>query len=146
MTDVFDLGSVQIADVAKLAIKHPTSGAPTTWIIDIAGPGHPVTEAIQVEAQRERLAIEKEQQQARVNGRKWKGPDVDPDAENARVFGRIAKRLLGWTPVTMNGEAFPYTAENALALLREPRFAWVSAQVLDFMAEDSAFIRASAKS
>lgn len=143
MTDVFDLGAVQIADVAKLTIKHPTTGAPTTWVIDVAGPGHPVSEAIQNEAARERLNIQRDQEQARVNGRKWKGPDVDPEAENARVFGRIAKRLLGWTPVTLNGEAFPYSAPNAVALLREPRFAWVAAQVLDFLGEDSAFIKAS---
>lgn len=146
MNDVFDLGTVQVTDVAKLAIKHPTTGAPTTWVIDIAGPGHPVTEAIQAEAGRERLQLQRDQDMARVNGRKWKAPDADPEAENVKVFGRIAKRLLGWTPVTMNGEAFPYSAENAVKLLREPRFAWVAAQILDFMAEDSAFIQASAKS
>jgi hypothetical protein len=145
MNDTFDLGSIEVADVAKLAIKHPTTGQPTTWVLDIAGPGHPVSEAIQNEAARERLAIEREQTMARVNGRKWKGPDVDPEAENARVFGRIAKRIIGWSRVTMNGEDFPYSAANAVALLREPRFAWVNAQILDFLGEDAAFIRASEK-
>ncbi len=145
MTDVFDLASVQIADVAKLTIKHPTTSAPTTWIIEIAGPGHPVTEALQNEAQRERLLMQRDQEQARVNGRKWKGPDVDPEGETARTFGRIAKRLLGWSPVTMNGEAFPYSAENALAVMREPRFAWVTTQIIEFLGEDAAFIRASAQ-
>jgi hypothetical protein len=145
MTETFDLGSIEIADVAKLTIKHPTTSAPTTWVLDIAGPGHPVSEAIQNEAARERLVMQREQEMARVNGRKWKGPDVDPETENARVFGRIAKRILAWSPVTMNGEPFPYSPANALALLREPRFAWVYTQIIDFFGEDAAFIRASAK-
>jgi hypothetical protein len=144
MNDTFDLGSIEVADVAKLAIKHPTTGQPTTWVLDIAGPGHPVSEAIQEEASRERLRIDREIMMARANGKKWKGPDIDPEADKARTFGRIAKRILGWSPVTMNGEKFSYSPENALALLREPRFAWVASQILDFFGEDAAFIRASA--
>lgn len=146
MNDVFDLASVEVADIAKLTIKHPTTGKLTTWILDIAGPGHPVSEAIQNEAARERLQLQREQDMARVNGRKWKGPDVDPDAENKKVYGRIAKRILNWSAVSMNGEAFPYTSENALRLLTEPRFAWVREQALEFFAEDAAFLKASATS
>ncbi len=145
MTDIFDLGSIEIADVAKLAVRHPTTGEPTGWVIDIAGPSHPIIAAIQNEAARERLHLEKEQQQARVNGKKWKAPDLDPDAENAKVYGRISKRVLGWTPVSMSGQPFVYSTENAVALLRDPRFAWIGSQILEFMGEDAAFIRASAK-
>jgi hypothetical protein len=47
--------------------------------------------------------------------------------------------------VTMNGEPFPYTAENATALLHEPRFSWVAPQFWEFIGSDAAFIEGSAK-
>lgn len=141
----FDLGSVKVADVVDLPIKHPTSGDPTSWVLQIAGPGHAVTLALQNETARERMTIERDQEQARVNGRKWKGPDVDPETERQKTLRRVARRIVGWSPVTMNGQAFPYSADAAAALMLEPRHIWVREQVLAMFGEDAAFIVRSAR-
>ena len=143
-TEVFDLGSVSVVDVAKLAVRHPQTTAPTGWIIDIAGPGHPETIALGNETARERLVQQREQEQARVNGKKWKGGDVDPDSERDRNLSRIARRILGWTPVTLNGEAFAYSPANAILLLKEPAYTWAATQVYEFLGEDASFIKTSA--
>jgi hypothetical protein len=142
--DTFDLGSVVLQDVAPLTINHPTTGQPTGWVLDIAGPGHDVSIAIGHEMARERMHIAREQEMARVNGRKWKGSEQDPETERKATARRWSRRILGWSAVTMNGAPFPYSAENATALLDEPRFAWVATQFWDFMAADAAFIGSSA--
>src|SRR3546814_9825047 len=54
-----------------------------------------------------------------VNGRKWKGDEIDPDAETRRQAERLARRILGWTPVVVNGQDFPYSRANAVALMLE---------------------------
>ena len=143
--DAFDLGSVVVQDTATLTISHPITGEPTTWTMQIAGPGHPETVAIANELTRQRLHLEREQEQARVNGRKWKAPDVDAEQQRRDLAQRFARRILGWSPVTMNGEPFAYTRENAVRLLHEPAYGWVATQFYDFVAADAAFIGSSAK-
>jgi hypothetical protein len=141
----FDIGSVPVSDVAELAIIHPATAKPTTWKLHLAGPGHPETIAISNEASRERMVREQAQERARVNGRKWKGEDIDPVAEREKTFRRAARRIVGWTPVTMNGETFPYSAENAFRLLNDPKFGWVAEQFYNYLGEDAAFIESSGK-
>lgn len=141
----FDISSVPVSDVAELPIIHPGTGKPTTWKLSLAGPAHPETIAISNEASRERLIREQSQERARVNGRKWKGEDIDPVAEREKTFRRAARRIVGWTPVSMNGEGFPYSAENAFRLLNDPKFGWVAEQFYAYLGEDAAFIESSAK-
>jgi len=146
MTDTFDLGSVPVTDVAHLHVLHPKTTEPTGWIIDLAGPAHPETIAIGNEAVRERAVLEREQATAMARGRKVKLPDLDIEGDRTRTLGRIARRILGWTPVTMNGEAFAFSRDNAIVLLKDPRYAWVGTQILDFLGEDANFIGTSATS
>jgi hypothetical protein len=143
--DTFDLGSVVVRDVARLTIKHPTSGAPTTWALEISGPGHPATVALNNEMARERMQTAREQEMARVNGRKWKSPDVDPEADKRQAAKRWASRIVGWSPVSLNGAPFPYSPENAATLLTAPEYEWIAAQFWDFMGADAAFIEGSVK-
>lgn len=142
----FDLGSVVTEDVGSLPIHHPVTGAPTSWVLRIAGPGHPETIAIGDEVSRERLMREKDQEQARVNGRKWKGDAPDVKGERDKNFRRAARRILGWSPVTLNGAPFDYSPENAFALLSEPKYDWAAQQFYTYLNDDAAFIEASAKS
>jgi hypothetical protein len=143
--DTFDLGSVVVRDVAPLTITHPTTGQPTTWVLEIAGPGHPATIALNNDLARERLAEARDQTMARVNGRKWKAPETDPEADKREGAKRWSRRIVGWSPVTLNGAPFPYTPENAAALLTEPGYGWVATQFWDLMAADAGFIETSAK-
>ena len=141
----FDLAEIEAVDSDSLVINHPVTGQPTTWVLQIAGPGHPVTEAINKEAQRERLDLERRIETTRRNGKKWKGDDADPDAERAKTEQRIARRIIGWSPVTHNGQPFPYSQENALSLISEPRWTKVWQQILEHFDSDAAFTKRSAK-
>ncbi|WP_424813569.1 hypothetical protein [Roseococcus sp. YIM B11640] len=142
--ETFDLGSIVVQDTTELEILHPQTDKPTGWKITLAGPGHPVTQEIGNDAARERLKLEREQDAARVNGRKWKPDAADPEAERLRILGRVAKRILGWSPVNLNGSPFPYTAENALDLLTNPQRVWAGNQVVERLGEDASFIGSSA--
>lgn len=137
---MFDPNSVQIADTATLTIRHPKDDSETTWRIELAGPGHPATLAVQNETARERMLLDREIETARVNGRKWKGRDIDPEADRLASLKRVSRRIVGWT-----GSAWDYTPANAEALMTEPRFLPYAAQVLDYLGSEAAFIVTSAK-
>ncbi|NKC30202.1 hypothetical protein [Falsiroseomonas selenitidurans] len=143
--DILDIDSVETADVAILTIHHPATGAATTWKMQIAGPGHAATLALQNEVARERLREEKAQEQARANGRKWKATDLDPEEERLKSMRRVSRRIIGWSDVTLNGQAFPYSAENAFLVMSDPKRGWIAQQVMDFFGSDAAFIKSSAR-
>ena len=42
----FDIGELDARDEAELAIKHPSTGEPTTWIWTFYGPGHPSSQTM----------------------------------------------------------------------------------------------------
>lgn len=148
---VFDLGDMSAADVGNLTVVHPKTGAPTTWIIELAGPGHPVSIAVSAEATRENVRREREQARelslALARGRKAKLPDIEVDTEGDRdrTLARVARKILGWTPVAMNGADFPFTPANVQMLLKDPRYSWAATQIFDFLAEDENFIAGSVK-
>src|SRR3546814_358663 len=140
---VFDLTEVVAVDSDWITIAGK-DGKPTTWKIELAGPGHPETLAGQREVQAERMAKARRIEAAQVNGRKWKGDEIDPDAETRRQAERLARRILGWTPVVVNGQDFPYSRANAVALMLEPRWSFVQSQVVDYLVSDAAFTKGSA--
>ncbi|MDP3417850.1 hypothetical protein [Falsiroseomonas sp.] len=143
--DSFDIADIVVEDVSTLTIRHPQTNAPTTWQMQIAGPGHPVTLALQNEVAREQLQEQRAIEQARANGRKYKAPETDPEEDRARSMNRVARRIVGWTDVSLNGQPFPYSAENAAAIMTDPKRGWIATQVLDFFGADAAFIKRSAK-
>lgn len=142
---VFDLAELEAVDSDWLTVKNQ-AGHPTTWKVHLAGPGHDVTLAAQREAQAERLAKARRIEMAQVNHRKWKGEEVDAEAEAKRSAEQIARRIIGWTPVVVNGQDFPYSAANAVALMWEPRWAFVQVQVVDYLTSETAFTKGSAAS
>lgn len=145
MNDAFDLGSIIVQDTTELNIIHPKTDKPTGWTITLAGPGHLITKEIGNDAARERLKIEREQDQARVNGKKWKADVADPESERNRILGRVAKRILGWSSVVLNGAPFPYSTESALLLLTDPSRSWAGNQIVEALGEEASFIASSAE-
>ena len=141
---LFDLGSITAADTVPLTMRHPITRQATTWVLTLAGPGHPETLAVRNEATRERLEEERAKEVARANGRRWDGPEIDPDRDRAVGIARAARRIVGWSPVTINGVPFPYSRENAQALLTHPDHQWAADQIFNAFADDAAFFRVSA--
>ena len=144
MTEPFDISEIESAETGELAIVHPSTGEPTTWVWTLAGPGHPkAIEAANVAA-REQLRINRLRDQAQANRRKWIEPDRSPDEmrlDNAKSF---AIRVLGWTPVRMNGEDYTYSQENVIKLLLNPAYGRIYTQLLEYFTSDESFTKRSA--
>jgi hypothetical protein len=81
-----------------------------------AGPGHRSGRAVEP-LSRERLHEDREKEQARVNGKKWKASEETPDEVRKRNVAFIVERLLRWTPIKLNGEDLPFSVENATKVL-----------------------------
>ena len=135
----FDLSSLDALDTADLDVRHPGTGEPTGWVITFAGPGHPQAVAFNERALRKRLRDEREKEQARINGRKWKGEERSVDDVRAENLAFIVDRIVSWTPVRINGEDIPFSRETAMQLLGDPRKGWLFTQALDFIVADDTF-------
>ena len=120
----FGLEALKAADTATMTVLHPLTGEPTTWQITIAGPAHPKAIALSNRLARKRLGDERLREQAAANGRKWKA----------------VERMLGWTPVRINGADLLFTEEAAVRLLLDPAFGRIYDQVLEFLGADDSFL------
>lgn len=138
---VFELDELDAADTAQMTVMR-RDGTPSTWVWTFAGPGHPKTIALSQKVSRDRLRKEQDQEQARVNGRKWKPEDETPDQLMARNADFIVDRLLGWTPVKFGADPFEFTPENARKILLDPQKD-IAMQALEFLADQRSFTKRS---
>lgn len=142
----FDLGALRSASTAEMHLRHPITQASLGWAWTIAGPGHDATIKLQNEFARDRLIEEKAKEQARVNGKKWKSPETSAEEERAKFVRRISRRVLGFPPCNLNGEKLTYSPEAVFKLLNDEEFGWLFTQLVEFLGEDSSFIKGSATS
>jgi hypothetical protein len=134
-----DFNAVDEADMAVVM-----NCKPTTWVWTFAGPGHPRTVELENRAARERLHQERMKEQAVSNGRKWKAPDLTPDEIREKNVDWIVDRLLRWSPVKIDGQDYPFSPENARALLSDRKKVALFTQALDFLTADDSFTQRSA--
>ncbi|MFY8142512.1 MAG: hypothetical protein ACOVMT_01350 [Caulobacter sp.] len=123
----FDISSLLYENTATFAVKDP-AGRPTTWMVTIAGPSHPVSAEISRKVTARRDKHERDKIYAE---RRKQVFQADPEEENEFWQGVFASRVIDWTPVKIGGEDFPPTAENKLRIFAEPRFSFVSQQIMD---------------
>src|SRR5690554_662126 len=135
----FDLSAVDAADESVMQVV--VNGEPVDWHWRFAGPGHPKTIEQSNKLAKERLRREKEQEQARINGKRWKAPDETVDEVLERNVNLVVDRLLGWSPVTMDGKDYPFSVENARALLLDRRKGQLLIQALEFLGDEQSFGR-----
>lgn len=140
----FELTSIEAFDTGLMTVKHPVTGEPTSWVWTIAGPGHPVTEAITKEVERETSAKRRAVEHAQVNRKKYKD-DTDADENRRKVEERLARRILGWTPVTVDGQPLVHSQAAALDILTNPRWSAAAAQYLEYLGDEASFTKRSAK-
>ena len=139
----FDLDDLAAIDQTELEIKS-RDGKPTGWKWFIAGPGHPQTIELSNRATKENFARAKSQEMARVNGKKWKGDEETAEEILRRSAENIVERILGWTPVKFGGKEYPFTKENAVALLMDPtRGDTLVSQLTEFIGDEKAFMKRS---
>lgn len=130
-----DFGS---ADTAEMTVV--VNGRPTDWTWTFAGPGHPKAEEQSNRISREALHQQRAQRQAQINGKKWREPEESVEDIRKRGVDYVIERLLGWSPVEINGQDYPFTEDNARALLSQPA-SKLLAQANDFLFDDTSFTK-----
>lgn len=134
---VFDLSELDAADEAVMEVE--ANGKATGWLWTFAGPGHEKTIEQSNRLAKERLRKEAAQEQAVINGKKWKADEETVDEALARNVGLVIDRLLGWSPIQMGGKDYPFSAENAKALLMDRRKGQLLIQALEFLGNERSF-------
>lgn len=142
MSNSFDLSAMDSVDTSDMEVY--LNGKLTGWTITFAGPGHEKTIAQANRIAKERLRDDREKESALVNGRKWKPRDETVDEFRARNIRFVAERMTTWTPVKMDGKDFPFSTENAVALLSDPKKTQILQQALEFLGDEQSFSRRSA--
>lgn len=126
---VFDLDSYEDVESAEIVIKTP-DGAPTAFIITLAGPEHPVRRRIDFDRQRRLRAGLQKTGQLQLGT-----PEDDFEDET----DQLAACTLGW-----RGGSVEFSAAAARALYDNPKRRWIREQVKAGLAERERFIRRSA--
>lgn len=140
MTDTaFDIDEIDSIDTADMTVY--VNGRATTWVWTFAGPGHPKAIELSNRVARERLRREADQEQARVNGKKWKADEETPEDMAKRNADYVVGRLLGWSDVMMGGKPFPFSPDNARALLIDPKKGALALQALEFLGDQKSFMK-----
>lgn len=140
----FDLSALDTADEAEMEVY--ANGHPTGWKLRFAGPGHPKSIEQSNRLAKERLRREREQEAAMVNGRKWKPPEETVEEALERNVNLVVDRLLGWSPIQMGGKDYPFSPENARALLMDRRKGQLLIQCLEFLGSENSFTPRSVNS
>ncbi len=143
MTDAFDIDDLKSTETDELAIVHPRTGAPTTWIWTLAGPGHPATVEMNNRNNREAQATQRKRELAASNGKAWIPPERSADETREETARSFAGRVLGWTPARINGADYPFSAENVVKLLLDPNYDRIYLQLIQFFRADASFTKAS---
>jgi hypothetical protein len=141
--DDFDLSELDTVDEDVMDVRRK-DGSETGWKWTFAGPGHSKSIEQSNRLAKERLRKEKAQEQAVINGKKWKAEDETPEEALDRNVRIVTDRLLGWSPIKMNGEPLPFSIDNANAILKDRRKSHLLIQALEFLGDDAAFSGRSA--
>lgn len=126
----FDFTSVEDVTTGTVRIKDPTTGAPTSMVITLAGPEHP---------ERKRRLFNRQRKMRHQLAKTGRLPMTDPEDDEADEIDDLVAFTLGW-----DGAHMPYDRDAARALYSDPKRAWLRAQVKAALDEREAFTRRSA--
>ncbi|MBX3490908.1 hypothetical protein [Parvibaculum sp.] len=139
----FDISDIEAPDTVDMTVM--AGERRTDWVWTFAGYTHPKTIAQQERLSRDNLDRERAIEMAQVNRKKWKGDEITTDQVRARTVNFVLERLLGWSPVKMNGEDYPFSIENARVLLSDRKRISLLNQALEFLGEEKLFTTGSPK-
>lgn len=138
-----DLTALLPIDTAVIEILH--NGNPTGWKITLAGPSHPKAVEWNDKNARKSLHRQKLIEQAQVNGKKYQADERTPEEARQENVEWLVARIIDWTPVSIGGTVYSFDQKTATDLLIRPDMGWAFVQILEWFAEDKAFMPRSAK-
>jgi hypothetical protein len=145
----FDLDAVRYGDEFKYPVKHPVTGEETTWIITLAGPGHPQTLDALEEQFREEQEEEEKRQQESIEAVKAGQPVPRKRATIAELkrtnAKRLAARIVSSTPVRINGQDLVLNKDTAVDILADAGYEWLFNQISLALGVKANFIVSSAQ-
>lgn len=150
MSEPINLDEITPLEQGVLCLLVPgTTNKLSGWDVTFAGPSHPKTIAQSKETARKFLDESARIQQARVNNKKYKVDEKQPDAQRREFAESIVARILTWTPVTFGGKTYDFDPNNekaAIDLLLEPKLGGYVSQMSDYLFDEKSFMPASATS
>lgn len=141
ISDAFDpaIFAEAVSDTAVMAVRHPITGEPTAWEITFAGPGHPQQQALADRLLRKILREQQERERARVNGKKYKPADREPEDVRRENIEIVVDQIVTWTGCTV-----AFSRDAAVTMLADPRYGKVLVQINEFLDNEQVFTRTSA--
>lgn len=136
-TPNFSFSDFEDADTANMTVV--IHGRLTNWVWTFAGPGHEKTIEQTNRLARENLHAERKIEQQRLNGKKVVLPEESVDDLRTKNVQRIVERLVGWSPVVIDGKDYPFTPENAFSLLIDRKRPSLLIQAMEFLAAEGSF-------
>lgn len=138
----FSFSDFEDADTATMTVS--IHGRRTNWVWTFAGPGHPKTIEQTNRLAKDRLHEDRLNEQRRLNGKKVVLPEESVDEVRAANVQQIVDRLLGWSPVVIDGADYAFSPENAFKLLIDRKRAQLLVQAMEFLAAENSFTPRSA--
>lgn len=120
---------------ATMRLVHPSTGVELDHegkpiVLYVLGPDTDKMQRIERAIQAKRLKA------AQRNGRL----NLQVEEIEAETIERLATSITGWDNISVDGEALPYSHENARTLMRKP---WMRDQVDEFYRDRGNFLAAS---
>jgi hypothetical protein len=126
---LFDPFSIEDVSTGTLRVRDE-AGAPTSWVITLAGPEHP---------DRKRRLHARQRRLRAVLSKTGKLPMSDPEDDEADELDDLVACTLGW-----EGAAVAYSPQAVRSLYADSRLGWLRAQVKMALEERERFMRTSA--
>jgi hypothetical protein len=139
-----NLSDFALPEEGVFEVKN-AAGELSGWRWRMAGPGHPAAIAADKRQTKRFLDRSAEQDWQRANGRKVELEKETPEEFTERTIDQMVARVLGWNEgMTLGGNPFPCTPENARQVLSDPAMG-IYGQLSDFLRNEQSFTKRSAK-
>lgn len=146
---IINLGAFLPTDSTQFEILQAGTEKGTGWVIELAGPGHPQAVAYTNSSNQKSLDRAASLEAQRLNGRKIKPEERDPDEVRADNIAWVCSRVLGWNPVIIpfisETEPTAYSPEVAAKVFGNPKMGWALSQIVEKITDDATFTQRSPK-
>ena len=133
----FNLKSIRQVASAKIQVKDPSTGDPTGFIFEMAGPEHP---------DRKRITFAQSRKFLRSYAKTGRAEMPEPEDAESQKKENLAAFTLGWTGLIDDaGAPVVFSKAAALELYNNPEMGWLVDQLDSALGEKELFITRSAK-